>query len=72
MLLDLDGVLYVEDEPVAGARDAVEALRAGGLTLRAAVRRANAVAALSVTRLGAQASFPSRAEVEQFLAGVPS
>jgi ribokinase len=42
---------------------------AAGLPLRAAVRRANAVAALSVTRLGAQASFPTRAEVEQFLTG---
>jgi HAD superfamily hydrolase (TIGR01458 family) len=34
LLLDLDGVLYVEDEPVAGARDAVAALRAAGLALR--------------------------------------
>jgi HAD superfamily hydrolase (TIGR01458 family) len=34
VLLDLDGVLYVEDEPVAGARAAVEALRAAGLTVR--------------------------------------
>jgi ribokinase len=41
---------------------------AGGQSLRAAVRRANAVAALTVTRLGAQASFPSRAEIEHFLA----
>jgi ribokinase len=41
---------------------------ASGLALRTAVRRASAVAALSVTRLGAQASFPSRAETEQFLA----
>ena len=40
---------------------------AAGLPLRAAVRRANAVAAQSVTRLGAQASFPTRAQVEQFL-----
>src|SRR5262245_48246099 len=34
VLLDLDGVLYVEDEPVAGAREAVEALRDRGLALR--------------------------------------
>jgi len=34
----------------------------------AALRFANAAAALSVTRLGAQASAPTRAEVEQFLA----
>jgi HAD superfamily hydrolase (TIGR01458 family) len=34
VLLDLDGVLYVEEEPVAGAAGAVEALRAAGLALR--------------------------------------
>jgi HAD superfamily hydrolase (TIGR01458 family) len=34
LLLDLDGVLYVEDEPVDGARDAVADLRARGLALR--------------------------------------
>jgi ribonucleotide monophosphatase NagD (HAD superfamily) len=31
LLVDLDGVLYVEDEAIAGARSAVERLRAGGL-----------------------------------------
>jgi HAD superfamily hydrolase (TIGR01458 family) len=34
LLLDLDGVLYVEDEAIPGARSAVERLRAGGLALR--------------------------------------
>jgi HAD superfamily hydrolase (TIGR01458 family) len=34
LLLDLDGVLYVEDEPIAGAREAVERLRERGLALR--------------------------------------
>ena len=34
VLLDLDGVLYVEGEPVPGAVAAVEELRAGGLALR--------------------------------------
>jgi HAD superfamily hydrolase (TIGR01458 family) len=34
LLLDLDGVLYVEDEPVAGARAAVAELRERGLALR--------------------------------------
>jgi HAD superfamily hydrolase (TIGR01458 family) len=34
LLIDLDGVLYVEDEPVDGAREAVERLRQGGLSLR--------------------------------------
>ena len=36
-------------------------------TLRDAVRFANAAAALSVTRLGAQPSAPTRAEIERFL-----
>jgi HAD superfamily hydrolase (TIGR01458 family) len=34
LLLDLDGVLYVEDEPVPGAREAVAELRERGLALR--------------------------------------
>jgi HAD superfamily hydrolase (TIGR01458 family) len=34
LLVDLDGVLYVEDEPVPGAVEAVAALRALGLRLR--------------------------------------
>jgi HAD superfamily hydrolase (TIGR01458 family) len=34
VLLDLDGVLYVEDEPVPGAREAVAELRDRGLALR--------------------------------------
>jgi HAD superfamily hydrolase (TIGR01458 family) len=34
LLLDLDGVLYVEDQPIAGAREAVERLRGGGFALR--------------------------------------
>jgi ribokinase len=38
-----------------------------GIALEDAVRRANAVAALSVTRMGTQASFPSRTEAETFL-----
>jgi ribokinase len=42
-------------------------LLAEGLALREAVRQASAAAALSVTRSGAQASFPTRAEVAAFL-----
>jgi ribokinase len=38
-----------------------------GASLREAVQFANAVGALSATKLGAQASMPSLAEVEQFL-----
>jgi len=34
LLVDLDGVLYVEEEPIAGAVDAVERLRTKGLALR--------------------------------------
>src|SRR5215218_3902462 len=34
LLLDLDGVLYVEDEPLPGARKAVRELRERGLALR--------------------------------------
>ena len=34
LLIDLDGVLYVEDEPIEGATDAVGAFRRAGLGLR--------------------------------------
>ena len=34
LLIDLDGVLYVEDEPIAGAAQAVRQLRERGLPLR--------------------------------------
>ena len=40
-----------------------------GMGMAEALRLANAAAAISVTRLGAQASIPGRAEVERFLAG---
>lgn len=45
---------------------------AEGRPLREAVLRANAVAALSVTRPGAQSAFPSRDEVAEFITGVLS
>ena len=38
-----------------------------GLPMPQAIKRANAVAALSVTRIGAQISFPTRAEVDAFV-----
>lgn len=44
---------------------------AEGKPVPEALRFANAAAALSVTRLGAQASIPSREEVDQFLAARP-
>jgi HAD superfamily hydrolase (TIGR01458 family) len=34
LLVDLDGTLYVGDEPVEGAREAIGKLKAGGLLLR--------------------------------------
>lgn len=34
LLLDLDGVLYVEDEPIEGAIEAVEELRRSGIPMR--------------------------------------
>ena len=34
VLIDLDGVLYVEEAPIDGAREAVERLRSGELALR--------------------------------------
>ena len=33
-LIDLDGVLYVEDEPITGAADAVKRLHSSGIALR--------------------------------------
>jgi ribokinase len=39
-----------------------------GLSLRDAARRANAIAALSVTKIGTQSSFPNRAEADAFFA----
>lgn len=41
-----------------------------GLGLDDAVRRANAVAALSVTKIGTQVSFPKRQEADEFLSNL--
>jgi ribokinase len=49
---------------------AVAVALAEGRAMEWALRFANAAAAISVTRLGAQASIPSRREVDEFLAGV--
>ncbi len=77
LLLDASGPTHLPAVPVAavdptGAGDAfigsLAVFLAEGRSLRESARLASAVAALSVTRIGAQASFPSRAAVEAFLA----
>lgn len=55
MLLDLDGVLYVEDDAIPGALEAVEELRARGLHLRFITNttsRSRAQVAARLARLG--------------------
>ncbi|UUY02952.1 TIGR01458 family HAD-type hydrolase [Svornostia abyssi] len=55
VLLDLDGVLYVEEEPIPGALEAVEELRARGLRLRFVTNttsRSRAQVASRLARLG--------------------
>jgi ribokinase len=63
----------VESVDSTAAGDVFNAALAVGLaeqrTLDGALRFANAAAAISVTRLGAQSSIPTRAEVEEFLNG---
>jgi ribokinase len=77
VLVDGETSTHIPAVPVqaldsSGAGDAfigsLAVFLAEGLALAEAAKRANAVAALSVTRLGTQASFPSRAETEAFLA----
>ena len=74
------GAEHFAARPVAavdstGAGDAflgaLAAALAKGIGLREAVPLAGAAATLSVTRPGAQASFPTRAEVDAFLARDP-
>ena len=64
-------VIPVEAVDPTGAGDAfiggLAVYLAGGLGMWGAVRQANVVAALAVTRLGTQAAFPSQDEVEMFL-----
>ena len=73
VVADGDGALHIAGLAVdavdtTGAGDAfigtLAYMLAGGAPLRAAARRANVAAALSVTKIGTQASFPSRAEVD--------
>jgi len=76
-LFDKDGATHVPAVSVeavdpTGAGDAFAAALAVylavGLPLRDAARRASVVAALTVTRIGTQAAFPSLAEVNERLA----
>jgi ribokinase len=72
---ELVPAVRVEAVDTTGAGDAfiggLAVFLAEGLPLREAVSRACAVAALSVTRLGAQAALPSRAQLDAFLASRP-
>ena len=77
LIVDGHGVAHVPAMPVvavdtAGAGDAfigsLAVLSASGLPLADAVRKANALAALSVTRAGTQASFATREEARRLLA----
>lgn len=77
LLVDAGGEVHVPGIPVravdpTGAGDAfigsLAVFLAEGHPMREAVRRANAAAALSVTGLGAQASFPVRPALDAFLA----
>jgi ribokinase len=78
LLVDADHCDHVPAMPeravdASGAGDAfigsLAVFLVEGLPLREAARRANVAAALSVTRPGTQASFPTRAEVDAHLPG---
>jgi HAD superfamily hydrolase (TIGR01458 family) len=51
LLLDIDGVLYVDDEPVAGAVAAVRRLRAAARTLRFVTNTTNRSRAATLAKL---------------------
>jgi HAD superfamily hydrolase (TIGR01458 family) len=51
LLVDLDGVLYVEDQPIAGARQAIARLRAAGLALRFVTNTTSRSRAQTLTKL---------------------
>jgi HAD superfamily hydrolase (TIGR01458 family) len=52
VLLDIDGVLYVEDQPIPGGAEAVQRLRDAGLTLRFVTNTTNRSRASIRARLG--------------------
>jgi ribokinase len=68
---ELYPAVSVQAVDTSGAGDAfiggLAVFGAEAVPMRDAVRRANAVAALSVTRLGTQAALPTRSELEAFL-----
>lgn len=77
LLLDDAGPIHIPAVPVTavdptGGGDAfsgsLAVFWAEGGSLREAARKAAAVAALTVTRLGTQTAFPTRAEVDAFIA----
>jgi ribokinase len=81
LVLDAGGVVHVAAKPVVavdptGAGDAfigsLAVFWSEGQDLRGAVLKANAVAALTVTRHGAQSAFPTRAAVEAGRPPIPS
>jgi ribonucleotide monophosphatase NagD (HAD superfamily) len=59
VLLDLDGVLYVEDEPIPGAIEAVALRRARGLRLRFVTNTTRGPGATS-SRVSSGSGCPSR------------
>jgi ribokinase len=76
LIVERDRVWHAPGQPVqavdsTGAGDAfvgsLAVFLGEGLPLDAAVRRANAVAALSVMKIGTQVSFPRRPEVDVYL-----
>jgi ribokinase len=80
LLLDDTGATHVpavrvEAVDTTGAGDAFTAALAvslaQGLALREAARRASLVAALTVTRIGTQAAFPDRAQVDARMGSFP-
>jgi HAD superfamily hydrolase (TIGR01458 family) len=61
LLVDLDGTLYVGDEPVEGAREAVERLLAAGLAIRYVTNTTRKPRREVVARL-AEMGFPAHEE----------
>ncbi len=63
VLLDLDGVMYVGDEPIEGAGAAVEALRGAGLGVRFVTNTTERSLAQTIAKLGRIGVEPGAGEV---------